>query len=71
MELDVEDLSQYSDKDLRDLLQIHEQTLSHYEMMLKKDLKNGDKLSVELLMKYLLADMEEVKKEIQKRKNKN
>lgn len=68
--MELEDYSPYSDKDLRDLLQIHEQTLSHYEMMLKKDLKDGDRLSVELLMKYLLADMEELKKEIQKRTDK-
>ena len=70
MSLEPEDYSEYSDKDLKDLLFIHEQTLAHYDMMLKNNLKEGDKLYVELSKKYILQDKQELQKEIQQRKDK-
>ena len=68
--MEPEDYSTYSDKDLHDLLELHETTLKHYDMMLKKDLLSGDRFAVELSKKYLLDDMKAVEDEIQKRKNK-
>ena len=70
MELPKEDYTQYSDKDLQDLMTMHENVMAHYEMMLKQNLKNGDRFSVELHMKYLKEDMVDLQKEIQQRKDK-
>ena len=49
--LEPEDYTQYSDKDLQGLKEIHETTLAHYDEMLKRELKNGDRFAVELSRK--------------------
>ena len=68
--LEPEDYTQYSDKDLQGLKEIHETTLAHYDEMLKRELKNGDRFAVELSRKYLDEYYQALLKEIQRRKDK-
>lgn len=66
--LEPEDYTQYTDKDLQALKEIHEQTLKHYDEMLKRELKNGDRFAVELSRKYLEEYYDALLKEIERRK---
>ena len=67
MDLEPEDYSTYSDKDLDDMLRLHHDMLKQYDEILKRDLSDTDRFAVELSKKYLLQDLETLKQEIQKR----
>jgi hypothetical protein len=68
MDLEPEDYSTYSDKDLDEMLRLHNDLLKQYDEILKRDLSDTDRFAVELSKKYLLQDLETLKQEIEKRK---
>jgi len=67
--LEPEDFTAYSDKDLQDLMRITQQTLDHYSRILHSSTINaGYKHSIYYCYKQTEIDLEDVKKEIERRK---
>ena len=71
MEIDPEDLSAYSLKDLQQLLEINKQTLDYYMKMLEdKDgkLSEDNRKAIEMCKLQIQTDMTAIEVEIVKRK---
>lgn len=67
--LPPEDFTAYSEKDLQDLMRITQQTLDHYSRILHNSTVNaGYKHSVYYCYQQTEIDLEDVKKEIERRK---
>ncbi len=71
MDIDPEDLSAYSLKDLQQLLEINRQTLDYYNKMLEnKDgkLSEDNRKAIEMCKLQIQTDMTAIEVEIAKRK---
>jgi hypothetical protein len=71
MDIDPEDLSAYSLKDLQQLLEINRQTLDYYNKMLEdKDgkLSEDNRKAIEMCKLQIQTDMTAIEVEIEKKK---
>jgi predicted transcriptional regulator len=69
MDIDPEDLSAYSLKDLQQLLEINKQTLDYYLKMLEnEELSEDNRKAIEMCKFQILTDITEIEIEIVKKK---
>jgi hypothetical protein len=67
--LPAEDFTPYSDKDLQDLMRITQQTLDHYSRMLHSTTVNpGYKHSIRFCYTQTEKDLEDIKREVERRR---
>jgi hypothetical protein len=67
IDLDLEDYSSYSSKDLEQLREILKQTIQHYAMKLKLEIPEGAKLANELCKRHTEEDLKNVELTLKQR----